>query len=268
MIREAATPPDPLALSGADLLALAQNPMTPLKALEQILAHPALSPEVVEALLHHPATPGAVMAALAQQASGPILVVLLASLARLGRWAEVLEALLRNPAVPTVMFPAIQTQIEATRRREVEGTRKGLLLRIKDLPVGERLALAKKGNKDVRMILIKDINETVATEVVASPRITEEEILAIAQMRDISDKVLRHIASNRRYRQNHQILVALLNNPRTPVGVSLGLGIHLLSDRELSHLAKSRDVPGAVSRAARQVLNRRKGEDAPKSGRR
>jgi hypothetical protein len=206
------------------------------------------------------------MVRLAERASGPVLDVLLASLDRLGRWVDALEALLRNPAVPEPKHPTIREYIDMARHPDTEGVKRSLLQRIKDLPVGQKLALAKKGNKDVRMILIKDPNEMVALEVVESPRITDGEILAVAAMRDVSDKVLRHIASNRKYRQNRQIVLALLNNPRTPVGVSLGLGIHLLTDRELSDLAKNRNVPGALSRVAKQLLDRRKAPQTPAAG--
>ena len=258
MSAEIVAPTDPTGLGAVDLLHLALNPKTPLEVLEKILDHPALSPEVVAALLRHPATPGTRMAQLAERATGALLEVLLASLDRLGRWVEVLEALLRNPAVPEVKHATIKGQIETAKKRDSEGPKKSLLLRIKDLPVGQKLALAKKGNKDVRMILIKDSNEMVALEVVGSPRITDGEILAVAMMRDVSDKILRYIAGNRRYRQNKQVLVALLHNPKTPVGVSLGLGIPALTDRELDDLAKDRNIPGAVSRAAKQVADRRK----------
>ncbi len=251
-------PPTRPGLSEVDLLARAQNPKTPVEVLEHILEHPALSPEVLTAILRHPETPSVAMSRLAEQAGGSLLEVLLGSLERLGHWAEVLEALLRNPAVPAEKHPVIKRQIDLAKRRDTEGAKKSLLQRIKDLPAGQKLALAKKGNKDVRMILIKDPNEMVALEVVTSPRITDSEILAIATMRDVSDKVLRFIGGNRKYRQNRQVVVALLNNPRTPVGTCLGLGIHKLTDRELLELARNRNIPVAVSRAARQVLERRK----------
>ncbi len=266
MTSEIGTPMDPAAFKTIDLLHLAQSPKTPPEALEKILEHPALSPEVVVALLRHPATPGTGMARLAERATGALLDVLLGSLDRLGRWVEPLEALLRNPAVPELKHPTIKGQIETAKKRDAEGTKKSLLLRIKDLPVGQKLALAKKGNKDVRMILIKDSNEMIALEVVGSARITDGEILAIATMRDVSDKILRYIAGNRKYRQNKQIVVALLNNPKTPVGVSLGLGIQTLTDRELDDLAKNRNVPGAVSRAAKQISDRRKAPQTAGSG--
>ena len=251
----------------ADRLTIAQNAKTPTEALEQVLVHPDLAPEEVVALLRHPNTPGAAMAALAARAGGGILDVLLSSLERLGRWVDALEALLGNPHLSPLKQPTIQQAIEAAKKREADGTRKkSLLLRVRELPVGQKLALAKKGNKDVRMILIKDSNEMVALETVSSSRITDGEILTIAMMRDVSDKVLRRIANNRKYRQNKQIVLALLNNPRTPVGVSLSLGINGLSDRELVDLSKNRNVPGAINRAAAQILDRRKGPAASGGG--
>ena len=85
-------------------------------------------------------------------------------------------------------------------------------------------------------------------------------------MRDVSDKVLRYIAGNRKYRQNKEIVWGLLNNPKTPVGVSLGLGIQQLSDRELDDLSKNRNIPGAIAPAARQIADRRKAPHAPAGG--
>ncbi|MBI2002172.1 MAG: hypothetical protein HYT85_13500 [candidate division NC10 bacterium] len=266
MTQDAAAPAEPAGLSAADLLPIAQNQRTPPEVLEQILEHPALSADVVVALLRHPQASGTAIAQLAEGATGAILEVLLGSLDRLGRWVEALEALLRNPAVPEVKHSTLQRQIEVAKKRDAEGSKKSLLLQIKELPVGQKLALAKKGNKDVRMILIKDSNDMIALEVAGSPRITDGEILAIAQMRDVSDKILRFIASNRKYRQNHQILLSLLHNPRTPVGVSLALGINGLSERELTDLVKNRNIPGAVSRAAKQILDRRKAPQTSAGG--
>jgi len=259
--------PNPAAPAGADFLAVAQNQKTPAEVLEQILEHPALTPEVVIALLRHPQTPGAAMAHLATRAGGRILDVLLGSLERLGRWVEALEALLGNPNLPSTKQPTVRQALEVARKREADGARrKSLLLQIKELPVGQRLALAKKGNKDVRMILIRDSNEMVALETVSSSRITDGEILAIAMMRDVAEQVLRYIANNRKYRQNKQIIFALLNNPRTPVGVSLSLGINSLTDRELTDLSKNKNVPGVISRVAGQILDRRKGPGGPAAG--
>ncbi len=257
----------PAAAAESDFLAVAQNQKTPAEVLEQVLEHPDLAPEVVIALLRHPHVPGGAMARLAARAGGRILDVLLGSLDRLGRWVEALEALLDNPNLPSTKLPTIRQALEAARKREADGARrKSLLLQIKELPVGHKLALAKKGNKDVRMILVRDSNEMVALETVSSSRITDGEILAVAMMRDVSEQVLRYIANNRKYRQNKQVILALLNNPRTPVGVSLSLGINGLTDRELTDLSKNKNVPGVISRVAKQILDRRKGPSGPAAG--
>jgi hypothetical protein len=269
MSGEPMTPGEPVeeSLPQRDLQAIVLNPKTPAEVLERVLEHPGLTPDIVLALIRHPSTPRLGMAHLAETAGGAILEVLLSNLERLLRWVDVLEALLRNPAVPPIKHPGIQQQIEAAHRKEAEGgRRKSLLLQIKELSIGHRLALAKKGNKEVRMLLIKDSNEMIALEVISSPRITDGEILSIAQMRDVSDKVLRQIASNRKYRQNKQIILALLNNPKTPVGVSLSLGINNLTERELTDLSKNRNVPGVVCRAAKQILDRRKQPAHPAGG--
>jgi DNA repair protein RadC len=259
--------PNRAAPAAADFLAVAQNQKTPAEVLEQIVEHPALAPEVLIALLRHPHTPGAAMARLTARAAGPILDVLLGSLERLGRWVEALEALLRNPNLPPVKQFTIRAALEVAKKREADGARrKSLLLQVKELPVAQKLALAKKGNKDVRMILVRDSNEMVALETVSSSRISDGEILAIAMMRDVAEQVLRYIANNRKYRQNKQIILALLNNPRTPVGVSLGLSINSLTDRELADLSKNKNVPGVISRVAQQILDRRKGPSGPAAG--
>jgi hypothetical protein len=257
--REEALEP-PALPANADLLALVQNPKTPAEVLSQILDHPALAPEVLLGLLRHQRTPGWAVAEFAERAEGALLLILLGSVDALSRWPDALEALLANPRLPAVKQPTIQRALDVARRREAEGGRKkSLLLQVKELPVAERLALAKKGNKDARMILVKDSNELIALETVASSRITEGEILAIAMMRDVSDKVLRYIANNRRYRQNRQVVWALLNNPKTPVGSALSLNVSGLTDRELTELSKSRNVAGAISRAAKTIIDRRKG---------
>jgi hypothetical protein len=61
----------------------------------------------------------------------------------------------------------------------------------------------------------------------------------------------------RRIRANKLAILSLLHNHKTPVGVSLGLGISSLTDRDLQGLVRDRNIPAAVSRAAKQVLDSR-----------
>lgn len=242
-----------------ELLALARNPDVEPERLDQIGRWEQADDEILQAVLTNPRSPLALLVEILRTARLSLLSFAATERAILARGPEVGEAILANRHVTEEIREAVlRLAPEVARRQEAEERKKSLLVLIKGLTTGQKLALAKKGNKDARMILIKDPNEMVALEVANSPRVTDQEILSIAQMRDVSDKVLRSIANNKRYRSNHLILLALLNNPKTPVGVSLGLGINALSDKELEGLAKNRNIPAAVARAAKHVLDRRK----------
>jgi hypothetical protein len=79
----------------------------------------------------------------------------------------------------------------------------------------------------------------------------------IAASRNVSDEVLRIIAGNRDWVQNHQIKVNLVMNPRTPFVFASRL-IPFMRENELKSMAKSKSVSGAVAQAARQQLARKK----------
>jgi hypothetical protein len=74
--------------------------------------------------------------------------------------------------------------------------------------------------------------------------------------RNVSEDVLRTIAMDREWTRSHQIKVNLVQNPRTPFAFAAKLISHL-REHELKALARSKNVTGAVSQAARQQLSRR-----------
>lgn len=241
-------------LTREQLLQAAQDSRTPPQLLEAIAEAYPDDEAVVRALLANGALPPSVLVGLAKAVSSPAIIELLTDAPSFRRIPEVTKALLQNPSLTPELLKLLIAKASSKRDEQ----QKSLAQRIKELTTGQKIALAKKGNKEARMILIKDQNEVVALEVVSSPRITEAEVLAIAQMRDVSEKVLRAIANDRRYRLNKQIILSLLHNPKTPVGASLSLGLPSLSEKELEELAKDRNIPAAVSRAARHILEQRK----------
>ncbi len=242
---------------------LAQSEKTEPRFLETL---PMLFPndeEIWKLLLGNDQTPLGALVYIAERAPTAVAAHLLEDRVFLFHNPVVGHALLKNSTLAEGDRRKLHWILQETTKEERE-RKKTLLQLIREMNVGQKLALAKKGNKDARMILVKDPNEMIALEVVNSPRITEEEILAIAQMRDISDKILRAIANIRRFRTNKLVVTSLLHNPKTPVGVSLGLGLSNLTDRDLQGLARDRNIPAAVSRAAQQIMERRAKGPAPK----
>lgn len=142
----------------------------------------------------------------------------------------------------------------ATPQQEKEDKRsKSRYQEIQDLPVPEKVKLAMGGDKEARSILIKDSNKQVQEAVLDSPRITEQEIVAISNSRNVGEELLRKIASNRDWLKNYQVRLALANNPKTPLTIGLRLiGTLMISD--LKRLSKSKGVSSVLTAAANRAL--------------
>lgn len=124
---------------------------------------------------------------------------------------------------------------------------------IQQMTVSEKVRFAMKADKTARSLLIKDPNKQVALAVVESPKITEQEVESIAQSRNVSEDVIRAIAKKRDWLKNYAIVHALVNNPKTPVGIATTL-LPQLKNRDLNLLVKSRGISEAVRSQAAKLL--------------
>ena len=149
-----------------------------------------------------------------------------------------------------VTFP--RELVEEDEKIPVE-KHKSIFQLILTMGISQKVQLALKGNKEARSILIKEPNKLICTAVIKSPKLTETEILAFAKSRSVSDEVLRLIAMKKEWMRSREMVAALVNNPRTPIGISMQL-MNRLSDKEVTDLAKSKAVPGALSTAAKRMV--------------
>lgn len=124
-----------------------------------------------------------------------------------------------------------------------------LLQRIGRMRVGERIKLAVRGNREERMVLIRDRSKMVSLAVLESPKVNEGEMEAFAAMKNIQETVLRAIASKKKYIKNYPVLRALVNNPKTPLDAALPLLAHLLV-KDLRSLAMNKNVNDTVRKLA------------------
>jgi hypothetical protein len=148
----------------------------------------------------------------------------------------------------------IAQRAPTTPQHEKEDKRaKSRYQEIQDLAVPEKVKLAMSGDKEARSILIKDSNKQIQMAVLDSPRITEPEIVAIANSRNVGEDILRKIASNRDWMKNYQVRVGLINNPKTPLTIGLRM-INTLMISDLKRLAKSKDVSSVLTAAANRFL--------------
>jgi hypothetical protein len=134
--------------------------------------------------------------------------------------------------------------------------RVALIRRIMLMKVKDRMKLGMKGDREARSILIRDSNRIVAQAVINNPRITDQEVEAIAAMRTVSDEVLRLIAMNRAWARQYPIIHNLARNPRTPLPTAITI-LMRLQTKDLKNLSQNRNVPEAVRRQALRLSSAR-----------
>ena len=133
-----------------------------------------------------------------------------------------------------------------------------LLLQLQSMPVSERIKLALRGNRDARMLLLRDANKMIRRFVLQNPRIGDEEIIAVAKNRSAADARLRMIGESREWTKNYQVRLSLVTNPKTPLVLALRF-VNGLNERDVRMLAKSKNVSATVANAAKRVVLQKTG---------
>ena len=129
------------------------------------------------------------------------------------------------------------------------GKRQTLLQQISRMTVAQRVQYAMKGSSEVRRTLIRDSNKVVQRSVLQSPRLTDQEVEAFASMANLTDEILRLIAGNRAFRKNYIVVRNLINNPKTPLDVTLHM-LPLLNPMDLKKLTMNKNVPETLRTTA------------------
>ncbi|MGI5862058.1 MAG: hypothetical protein ACOX6T_08365 [Myxococcales bacterium] len=169
---------------------------------------------------------------------------------------EALEAKANTAEALIEEFGAILTDQEAGSEPLEEGKRLNLTQRIAKMNVSEKVKLATLGNKEARTILLREPNKLVQLAVINSPRITDAEVLGLAQSKTTSDDVLRVIMGSREWTRQHQVKLALVKNPKVPMAVAMRF-MSTLRDAEVRELAKNKNIPSGVRLHAKKMTEKK-----------
>ncbi|HXJ18444.1 MAG TPA: hypothetical protein VNM68_14765 [Candidatus Polarisedimenticolia bacterium] len=135
--------------------------------------------------------------------------------------------------------------------------RESLVQRVAHMNVVQRLTLALKGGRSERMLLIRDPNKLVQRCVLQSPRLTDTEVETFAAMTNLTGEILRTISLTRVFMKNYSIVKNLVNNPKTPLDVSLHL-FPRLTATDLAKLTSNKNIPDTLRSAALKLHRKRK----------
>jgi hypothetical protein len=125
--------------------------------------------------------------------------------------------------------------------------------RIMKMSVSEKIKLATLGNKEARTILLRDSNKLVCMAAATSPRITDGEILGLANSRTVNADVLRYVYSSREFLKAYAIKIAIVKNPKVPLPTALKL-LLTLQEKDIKELSRDRNVPQTIQSQAKAFL--------------
>jgi hypothetical protein len=200
---------------------------------------------------------------------------------------DLADAMLKNPVlpedlrtlvketVPTAGIPPSEDPAETAKMVEspaapdlLEDDKKDprkltLLQKITNMTPSEKIKTALTGNMEERMVLIRDSNKLVARAVLGSPKLTDQEIENIASMKNVTEEVLRLIAMNRKFMKTYAVVRQLINNPRTPIDVSLHL-LNRINDRDMKGLLMNKNIAEVVRGMATKMIKQKEEANKPK----
>ncbi len=138
-----------------------------------------------------------------------------------------------------------------------DSAKKGFALQVQSLTVAAKVKLALVGNIEARRTLIRSSNRVISLGVVKNPRLTDAEVATIAQSRVVDENVLKEVAKNKKWTKNYSVKSYLVNNPKTPVSISLNL-LSQLNSFDIKKIGSSKHLPGTIVQTAKRLTDSRK----------
>ncbi|HEX9760997.1 MAG TPA: hypothetical protein VGA40_08755 [Candidatus Acidoferrales bacterium] len=224
---------------------LAGNPRTPADTLARMV--PYFSVSTVQALMNDPGRLSDSDVLVAALAGSSLITV---------EQKHMLEALQKLGADESAMAAVVDEAEPDAHKRMT------LLQRLSKMRVVERIKVGLTGNREERMVLIREPNKLVQRAVLSSPKLTENEVESFAAMANLSDETLRMIAANRQHIKNYTIVKNLMNNPKTPLDVSMHM-MPRLTPPDLKALSTNKNIPETLRTMAAKLVRQR---NATRSG--
>lgn len=180
--------------------------------------------------------------------------------------ARVLAAVVLNPRVPRhvalrlvpslfwrdLADVAAGPRVAGAVRVRAEGILKE---RVPELRVGEKVTLGKIATPAVLTVLLADPEAKVIRAVLQNPRVREEDLVTAIRQEMAPRALLEGAPESWRWRDSYAVRLALVLQPRTPLGVSLAQ-ISSLLPADLLRVAEAPGIPPLVQITAQRVAGR------------
>lgn len=128
--------------------------------------------------------------------------------------------------------------------------------KIKHLLLGEKISLAKKGDRKWLQFLIYDRNPLVIEQVLKNSHVYQREVALMANRRSTPPKILKKIYENERWKKLYPIKLGLVKNPNTPHEIAYDI-IPSLIQKDILDVMKLPELDKKVRRRAEAELKRK-----------
>jgi len=161
--------------------------------------------------------------------------------------------LLRDLYLMDLVQVAISPGISAELKRNAEDQ---LLARLPQLPLGQKITLARRGPARVAGALLAEGHAQVVPIVLDNPYMTEAQILRALAREKLSVSVIPAIVHHRKWSITYNIRLALVRNPMSPLATILAY-LPELTVSDLRDLASPGIVPENLRKYLQAEVHRR-----------
>jgi hypothetical protein len=117
----------------------------------------------------------------------------------------------------------------------------------------EKVQLALHGSREERALLLRERAGVVQASLIRNPRVSLDEVTALARSSMLAPDAAEAIAENRQWSSSPQVAAALARNPRTPLRTACDI-LDKVNPADLRAIAKGLGVRMQVAQAARKRL--------------
>jgi hypothetical protein len=164
--------------------------------------------------------------------------------------ALVLGEELEEEAGPEAVEQELTEEVAASEKRM------SIQAQLGAMTTSEKVRMALLGNSSHRAILIRDTNKLVAMAAIKSPSIRDTEAMAYSRNRSLNEDVVRYICAQKDWTKHYSVKLNLVQNPKTPLPKAMSFLMYLRQN-DLRTIARNKNVPAAVAKAAKHQLRKR-----------
>lgn len=225
-----------------------------VEVLEALLRNPFLSEELLLTVLHRKDLPRELLEAVGKNE----------------KWIQsqrVKAAVVEHPRTPRLLslrllkflylFDLVTVTLQPAVSAEIKRLAEDQIInRMTQLPLGQQIALARRGTARVAAALLLEGNPPVFAPALDNPFLTEAALLGVLRRDELAEELVEQISRHAKWSARYDVRLQLVRHPLTPLGVALAF-LSDLKAGDLKLIARDKRMRQEVREYVRAEVQRR-----------